>query len=487
MARTGKTTFPVQFLTRRTLSFIALQLIFLLSFNFLNFGNVFKLIAVMIAVIMLALYWRLWSEDTKTDLILMVTSFVIFALFYALSPIVLETQSVVFSVLTLLGLPAIFIVGYGLTQQKWVSLKAMLIAIVFGISLLVCISWVYTMYRYLPLYRLLYQDEVIYILGEMYRISAEAKWLVGFQFLEVDVHYISIYVALLLALSPGLLWLNKRIAWKENVWWMIPLVIGCIIILTMPLLSVLPWIMPAWIFVLFDRYQPKLKGYAWYKKLPLFSLTCIGIVIVIFVLDAFNVLGLSNMVSAIPPLRWIFNHPLVERYQAVLRIGMEYPLGGFVPIIVGSTIYQTTGSLVFDTLNQAGIFAFIGVILGLFFMVNSMMTFARQTPKSLERTLTVSVMITLAFYFVFLYDMFPYIREALRQQPLLVVHEPLFMVLILLFGATATDPLGLFSKAKNQVKTPLKLEPTKPNLQKEKLFRKETVQLKKSGRWKAVD
>ena len=468
MARTGKSTSLHPLFRRKTISFIALEFIFLLSFNFLNFGNIYKLIAVAGATFMLVIYWKLWSEDKKTDLILMVASFAIFSLFYALSPVVLESQSFLYSLITLLGLPAIFIVGYVLRQQQSVSLKSILQAIVFGIALLVLISWIYTMYRYLPLYRLLYQDQVIYILGEMYRVSAEAKWLIGFQFIEVDVNYTAIYIALLLSLSPGLLFLKKPIMFKDHIWWLVPFFIGLMVAFTLPLISVFGFILPAWIVILLDRYQDKLKTLSWYKKVPTITFIILIIVVSIFILDAFNIFGMTAIITAIPPLRWVFHHPLVDRYQAVLRIALQFPLGGFVPIIVGSTLYQTTGSIIFDTLNQAGLFAFIGLILAIFFMVNALMAYARKTSHSLERTLVLSVIITLSFYFLFLYDMFPYIREESRQIPLLVVQEPLLMVLILLFGVIATDPFGLFTKRKIPNKTKLKQNQAKPSSQKEK-------------------
>jgi hypothetical protein len=107
---------------------------------------------------------------------------------------------------------------------------------------------------------------------------------------------------------------------------------------------------------------------------------------------------------------------------------------------------------VFDTLHQAGLFAFVGLVLIAVFFINQLRVFYQQGSISNPVNMTL-IMIVVAFMFqqTFFLHTFPFVREALRNRPRLMHEEPLWQIMFMLMGMIMVDPLtGIVKKSNSQ-------------------------------------
>jgi hypothetical protein len=189
------------------------------------------------------------------------------------------------------------------------------------------------------------------------------------------------------------------------------------------------------------------------------------------------VLGIGTWIKEFGPLARILDFPLIEGYQSVLRNMFDYPFGGFAPIIINGQYRTTTYSMVFDTLHQGGIFAFVGLILVGVFYFNQLLQFSqnKQVENGLKKAI-ILVIIAFILYQTFSTQLYPWVRELERGTPRLMFDEPLWIMMFFLMGALMMDPfVGLLKiDKKMKVESAKRLSKAPANVPVKKL-KKETI------------
>jgi hypothetical protein len=457
------------------------QALFIYAFQLFGLNSVYLLIALALVLVLSVFLYPQLEEQVLTDLGLMATAMTIFVLFLSISPLYLESGTWLRNVLVSLGFPSIYLLGFALKHFTKITLEHVLKMTLVGLSAFVLINLLYTLYRYLPFYRLVYMGQVIYVNGEMYTVSNEVKWLIGLNFVEVNVRYLDLYLTLLIMpFFANLHHIRDVIKnWQRNLWWLMPSVTAWLGIL------LLPRLLPLWIgggiylvLQLLLHLDQLNRWFGKYAKWIMYGLSSfVGLMVLLFFVEGLNLFGLANVIKSIGPLATILDFPLIESYQAVLRTVGSYPFGGFAPIIVGNQNLVTTQSIVFDTLHQGGIFALAGLlIIGVFF-TNQLFHFYQQSKfdKAIKQ---VFVLIIFAFMLVqiFATQLYPFIREERESLPRLILDEPLWGLMFLWMGMIMIDPFTGWNQKRPIAK--LKQE-TKP--------RKEKVQSSSSSQWRVVD
>jgi hypothetical protein len=218
------------------------------------------------------------------------------------------------------------------------------------------------------------------------------------------------------------------------------------------------------------------------------------LMVTLFFIDTYDVFGLGTLVKQIGPFRTILDFPLIEGYQEVLRSVFTYPFGGFAPIIVSGRYLTTTYSFIFDTIQQAGVFALIGLLLIGVFFTNQLIEFSKNKSVNLSIRMTLVWLVTMFMvYQTFQTQLYPYIREEIRFTPRLILDEPLWMVMVFLMGTIMIDPfVGFLAMNKTKQKTKSKTKPKKEILpvkkpKKETKLRKEKSPSVFADRWKVLD
>jgi hypothetical protein len=434
--------------------FLLTQGLFVIAFQFLGIPSVYLLIALALGILFLVKDYRSLDDHQRTDLGLMVTSLTIFTLFLSISPLYLESGSWLRNGLLSLGFTATYFLGFLLVKKYHITFEVIIKTLLLGLSLFVLINVLYTLYRYLPFYRWIFAGQVIYVNGEVYVVSEEVKWLIGLQFKEVNVSYMSFYLTLLL--TPWLSQIHtlktfRLNDWRRHGWWLLPTLVGLLGVVFLPVfmpliisltLAILIWSFPRWMKL--TKTYPRL-----FQSITYGVLALIALMVVLFFIDAYNVLGLGTLIKQWSPLQRILDFPILEGYQSVLRSVINYPFGGFAPIIVQGRYLTTTSSFFFDTLHQGGIFALFGLVMIGVFFTNQLIHFSRQQSVNLSMRMTlIALVVMFMVYQTFQTNLYPFVREDLRLIPRLMLDEPLWMMMFFLMGTIMIDPFTGIIKLK---------------------------------------
>jgi hypothetical protein len=476
------------------------QALFILGFQLFGIQSVYLLIALALGVFFLIKDYASFDDYQRTDLGLMMTSLTIFTLFISVSPLYLESGSWLRNGLLALGFSATYFLGFIAVKKYKFSYEVIIKTLLLGLSLFVLINVLYTLFRYLPFYRLFFSGQVIYVNGEVYVVSEEVKWLVGLSFKEVTVDYMAFYLTLLL--TPWLSQIHtlktlKIKQWRLHVWWLLPTSVGLLGVIFLPVLS--PLLISLFLagLIYISPKVPKLyQTYQTFLKPVLYGLLgFIALMVTLFFIDAYDLFGIGTLVKQIGPLRIILDYPLIEGYQEVLRSFVNYPFGGFAPIIVSGQYLTTTYSFFFDTIHQAGIFALLGLsLIGVFFTIQ-LIAFSKNQSVNIAIRMTLVWLVTMFMvYQLFQTQLYPFIREDIKFTPRLILDEPLWMVMVFLMGTIMIDPfVGFLAMDKSKQKTKTKTIPTKKvvlpvkKLKKETTLRKEKSPSVFADRWKVLD
>lgn len=498
MARTGNPFFE-SFKPHKWYHLLTVQALFILGFQLFGIQSVYLLIALALGVFFLIKDYPSFDDYQRTDLGLMVTSLTIFTLFISISPLYLESGSWLRNGLLALGFSATYFLGFIAVKKYKVSHEVIIKTLLLGLSLFVLINVLYTLFRYLPFYRLVFAGQVIYVNGEVYVVSEEVKWLVGLAFKEVSVDYMAFYLTLLL--TPWLSQIHflktfKFKDWRLHVWWLLPTLVGLMGVIFLPILSpLLISLLLAGLIYLSPKLPKLYQTYQRWLKPTLYGLLgLVALMVALFFIDAYDVFGIGTLVKQIGPFRTILDFPLIEGYQEVLRSVFAYPFGGFAPIIVSGQFLTTTSSIFFDTIHQAGVFALIGLVLIGVFFTNQLIEFSKDKSVNPSMRMTLVWLVTVfMLYQTFQTQLYPFIREDLRLNPRLILDEPLWMVMVLLMGTIMIDPfVGFLNMDKSKQKTTKKTSQTKAILpvkkpKKETALRKEKPPSVFADRWKVLD
>jgi hypothetical protein len=498
MARTGNHFFDL-FKQHNWYHLLTVQALFILGFQLFGIQSVYLLIALALGVFFLIKDYASFDDYQRTDLGLMMTSLTIFTLFISISPLYLESGSWLRNGLLALGFSATYFLGFIVVKKYKFSYEVIIKTLLLGLSLFVLINVFYTLFRYLPLYRLVFAGQVIYVNGEVYVVSEEVKWLVGLAFKEVSVDYMAFYLTLLL--TPWLSQIHslktfKFKDWRLHVWWLLPTMVGLMGVIFLPILSPLfISLLLAGLIYLSPKLPKIYQTYQRWLKPTLYGLLgFVALMVTLFFIDTYDVFGIGTLVKQIGPFRTILDFPLIEGYQEVLRSVFVNPFGGFAPIIVSGRYLTTTSSIFFDTIHQAGVFALIGLVLIGVFFTNQLIEFSKDKSVNPSMRMTLVWFVTVfMLYQTFQTQLYPFIREDLRLTPRLILDEPLWMVMVFLMGTIMIDPfVGFLKMDRTKQKTTLKTKQTKAIFpvkkpKKETTFRKEKSPSVFADRWKVLD
>jgi len=465
-------------------SVLVMQALLILSFQAFGLQSVYALIGLACALGVALVYWRRMDDHQKTDIGLLLSSITIFVLFLAISPLYLESGSLVRNTLVALGFPAFYFLGFAFIHLLKIPFAQMIKVMVIGLSIFVLVNVLATLYAYLPLYRVLYAGQVIYVDGEMYQVANEMKWLIGLRFVEVNMVYAEGYLTLLwLPLFANGSAIKEWRQWRKHGWWLLSSFTALLATLLLP--TFLPVLYASLIYlgwlalIHVPTFAKRFPSVFSVVRIGLFSL--VGMMVGLFFIEGLNLFGLATVIKSIRPLALILDFPMIEKYQAVLRTVGQFPFGGFAPIIVGNQNFVTTHSLVFDTLHQGGIFAFAGLVLTGVLFIFQLIHF-HQDQRQDRPMVTTFILMVVAFMVgqTFATTLYPYVRETLEWMPRLILDEPLWALMFLWMGMIMVDPFKGWLSAKQ----PLKPIATKSNpvTKTRKRTTRSSSRLKRTGR-----
>lgn len=409
--------------------FLAIELLLFTSINLANYGSLFRYFAIILAVLTLPYPILKCKKSDWIALAWLAVPLFIFGLLMSSSVLYFYLQTAFDNIAMLLGLLSFLLVGFSLRHSGEFSLQKGLTAIFIGVGLLLLISLVWTMYRYSIFYVSRYVGQVIYFDGEQYVVSAEAKWLFGFSFKEVKIAYFGMFATVMAACLNALWFVDFKKLKPIDLAWIIAGAVGVLGLVLLPYIAGLKYLAILTIaFAIFRFFPRNVKILKILEYGALIGVVLVVIAGMIFLLNAFEIPAISNFVRGNTLLNYLYNNGRVSSFSAVTAEMFKFPFGGLHPVVIGTTYIESTGSFLFDTIYQGGIFAALGIVGFLFFGARQLVIFYLEGNE--PRYIKILVIAFISSYFF--YTMFDFQYSALIRENDRIYKSPFYSDLLLL-------------------------------------------------------
>ena len=357
--------------------------------------------------------------------------------------------------LTLFGGLGIFILGYGLTQNKAAKLKYILYGAFIGLGLFVLISGGYSLIRYGAFYAAKYKGMVYYYEGVIFPIDRETKALIGFEFFEVAMSYGKSAAVLLASSGVALIPMFKESSKKGFIIAASSIFLGWLDLLFTPYLQGILVVLAtylimglAYLGIHFAKKSEKAKAIL-HKGTNIVFFVMIGLVILgvlLLAIDAgsnaianMNIPKISaQLSSATSPLGKLKQAFRLTLYNGNLSSNAKFSLAsalfGCVPTsIVKTSIFE------FDALYQTGFVGFFALLAVIFLGIRQSRNFLLQEEQEISyRLALVSILLAGFLFYSVQNDELPYIYQNLFSP---LSRNGICFALIFLLGVIYATPI----------------------------------------------
>lgn len=376
--------------------FLAVELMFLIGFNFGDFALIWRILAFVLAAVLVPVLFKELDTSLTRGLFLVLAPLFLYTIITLFAPayktgetesvrVILMQRSVFTLLFNVLGLLSIVLLGYFVSRSNVIKSIYVVLVLFGGLALLLFISLIITLVNYGPFYRLIYKDQVNFYHGQPYNVVIQSSYLLGFKIITADYRVLSNLGLSLSVLSLGFLFLTD---FKDKVVVIGISVIAGIGLLTLVLLPdfiALIFLLPAVVLGLILKFKVyKIKGF----NIALYvALGVICLLAAIFLLTAFNAFNITSLLAQNKLTRKLFLNGIFTRFYGVLRESLQsnFIFGLNSTNMVDSLGYPTgdkvfpTGNILFDALRIDGIFGFL--FLSAFFVLAAV-TLVRYWRKS---------------------------------------------------------------------------------------------------------
>lgn len=361
------------------LSFFILEVLAFVSFTLGNSLLIYFLFGILAFLFVLILNFSKIKELDWMRYLLFLIPFIIFAILSGFSRFNLINNSLLTNFLVCFSLLLFLTLGFLSQTIEGFKLSTAMLVIYGGIAILVSISLIYTMIRYVPFYPLIYAGKYYYYEGERVLIGESVKMLVGFSFADIKIEYFQLFANLLFTSIVGLKFISYKKETKKFIIYCLYALIGFLsMIFTMNKLTILLDILVI-LSLLFILFIPKKRKIL----MPIFycMVSVIGVGFIIFFLNAQSsweaTQGLRNLISSNAILNKLFNAnrisaPIIQTLNGCLNglnlFGFNYAISQIGVSNNPLTSSLPANSWLFDTILYNGFFAAVCLIVFVVFV-----------------------------------------------------------------------------------------------------------------------
>ena len=420
------------------LTFLILETLAFVSFtlgNSLLLYFIFGLIAV-VAILLLNLN-KLKELDWVKYLIFLIP-FVIFAILSGFSKFTLNNFSILTNFIVCFSLMLFITLGFIAQKVNSFKLSVAMTVIYGALAILVGISLIYSMIRYVPFYPFIFEGKYIYYEGERILIDNTSKMLIGFRFEDMEIQYFQIFGMLLFTSIVGLKFINPKKETRKFIIYCVYSLIGFLAILfTMTKINLLSDGLVI-LFLVFILFIPKKRK--WLVPTLYTILGVVGFGFLIFFLNAQSgwdlTAGLRGLIANNSLLNKLFNAnristPIAKALDGCLNgsnlFGFSYNFTSFPD-------YMPSNMFLFDTIIYNGIFAAIALVVFIVFVAKSLVRyFNSNQDDELTRNLVVCFIGAFFIYGFFALSSAPYSHYS---NLIPMQQNAMFLIVLFLIGNT---------------------------------------------------
>lgn len=357
------------------ITFLALEFIALIAFNFSGSFVVFGALSLALVVLLVLFNIGEIKVNGLSNVGLFFIPLFMFVLLTAISPYSMPHMKLGdFSVAEIcfipLGILPIAFIGYLLSIDRNFKIKNLLIVVFGALAIYTLLNLIVNLINFGAFYTIIYKGYHLYYGGLISQLPVNdfAYTLEGFKFIEVEMSHYVFYPALLLTSSVMLLYLSPR---KEKVSFIVYAVYTLIAILSLilvpSLLSLAAIIVVALLLLVIFLGKRFVKSRKVFKIVLFVFLGIFGVGYLVYLLNNQSFAsGISNIIANNGLLNKLFNtNKYAQAYNpTITNIFNSNHIFGFASVEVAYEVYEElhlSGGFIFDTFMTSGVFGAIAL------------------------------------------------------------------------------------------------------------------------------
>jgi len=438
------------------LSFLILECIAITSFALGNYNVLFYLLGIFIALFAIAITYNRFNKEELKSMLTLAAPMLLLAVFSSFG--LLLQADILNNILSFLAIFSFIYLGIASRKIEGFSPWTLLIVLGAGLSLVTIISMIATWANYGWFYAAIYKNTPIYYYNaELFDVTKESTWLVGFKFKDTSTAYTGLYGILLTSYLGGLLFINPK---KDPRHFFIVLgigLVGLLSIITVPNIPALVLLVPTiLVAVCYRFFKDNLK---FRKVLKYGTFVFVGLVLIFFVLVLFNAAqigGLSNFLASNKVLNRIFNgnRVMFPINQVLSQALKSYNLFGYAPSSVHletiDVISVNSKMFAMELVKQGGIFTVIFLVAFILIFGYIFVTYLNKSKDDHAlKMIFFLFLVSFLVYQAFNYEAFPYVHDA--NQYIGFFRHPLTLIMLFIVGFTFYPLSGEVKEKEKQV------------------------------------
>lgn len=424
--------------------FLILELVALISFGLGGVNMVLHYAGFIVALVAFYFAIRNFSKEDLIPVLLIGIPLVLLSIFVSFGKY-FESVSFIENFAVFLAIPAFFGVGLCYRRIETHSTRNLILCIGAGLALVTLIGMFATWVQYGFFYPLIYKDTPAYYYnGNLYSITAEMNWLVGFRIIEVSQKFGGLFGLMCACFLCGLLFVDRK---KDLMLFIIFAVVGGVGLLSLITVPNFPALIIAaivYIVALFYRFLRKNELATKIVSYTIFIGAGVLAVVVLFAILNVAVPAINEVTKNNAFLNRLFNsnkymvvaNPIIEAALKPFNLfgidALQYHSGYKISEKV---ILSNAGSFEVEVLREGGIFAFIFLLA---IIVASYISFANYLKKSNDKdyvkVIFLALIVGMFVYLTFNSDVYPDIHEPSSYKPF--TRSLPFMLMLFIIGFT---------------------------------------------------
>lgn len=423
----------------KVISFLALEIIAIISFSLGNSFILYTSISVVLFVLLLLVTWVEIKKEGYPTFAFFLIPILAFGLFCVISNFnkdVNYSLSGGLSAFVPIGLVVFPCCGYLLAHEKNFKISQALLVIFVAIGVYTFINFIGTMIQFSPFHTLRYADKYLFYNGEIVEISVGnmAYALIGFRFQEVSIEYYLMYPIILLVSGIFLFFIKYKDNKKLFITYACLTGLAFISILfSITKFMAIILALLIYICVLILLTAKKVLDLKYTRIIFIIMGAITGLVVLVFLLNAQAIAGspinfIQDLISGNGFLNRVFNGNRLALNYNIAADGLfsKFKLNG---IITGSIEGYTntydfyeyyhveaisnTNSFFFDTILTSGTIGLLFLIIVVGFIIYSIYKYCINSRDLIENKAVITAFVSGFFIYSFVaYDMAPMIFKS---------------------------------------------------------------------------
>jgi len=390
--------------------FVILELLGLMCFGLGGSNIIFFVVGIFVNVATIPFMILNSTKEELKHFAYFAFPLVLMALFISFGNMYRVSGLTISNICSFLSIISFLMIGYSARRIKSFKIENALMIMGGALALITLISMFITWFNYGLFYATKFESTPIYYYnGELFNVTEESTWLLGFSLSEVSLRYSGIFAFLSCLYLLGLLFVNPKENLKKFLVFAVIGLIGLLALVTVPNKDALVLLIPSVIIGLCFRFVPRTEKTKKVVNIVFFA-TVVIVVICLFVAILNNyVPSVANIIASNTFLRKAFNGRIMNKANEVIKVIFTngYFFGVSPTLLNGHILTANTKMFEAELLKEGGILALIAFMV---FMVFAYMSLREYNSKSkdsnLAKVMIISLVFGLFFYSSLNYDGF---------------------------------------------------------------------------------